>query len=297
METANTGDRILPETRWVAMLVIPFLAVAFVILYLFPQDTERLFARKLQPSMSAMMLAAAYAGGIYFFTGVLMSKQWHRIKAGILPVTTFASLLGIATLLHWDRFNHDHIAFFAWAGLYLTTPFIVLAVWLRNRSQDPRRPSTTEFLVPRVARIVIGATGVITIVFSLLLFLQPTLMIAWWPWTLTPLTARVMGAMFALPGVVGLGVALDARWSAAQIILQSQGFSIFLILVAAARAWTDFDWTKPASWLFVGGLTAMLAAIIAFYWMVEARRVRQRPAPRVAAANEVPPLSQPTERE
>ena len=50
-------------------------------------------------------------------------------------------------------------------------------------------------------------------------------MIAVWPWTLTPLTARVAGAMFALPGLVGLGIALDRRWSAARIILQAQAIS------------------------------------------------------------------------
>ena len=72
MPTANRTDRILPETRWVAALVIPFLVAAFVILYIFPQETARLFAWKLQPPMSAMMLTAAYAGGIYFFTGVLL---------------------------------------------------------------------------------------------------------------------------------------------------------------------------------------------------------------------------------
>ena len=75
MAQINRSDRILPETRWVAALVIPFLIVAFIILYIFPQNTERLFAWKLQPTMSAMMLGAAYAGGIYFFTRLLLAGQ------------------------------------------------------------------------------------------------------------------------------------------------------------------------------------------------------------------------------
>ena len=36
MTELNRSDRILPETRWMAALVIPFLIVAFVILYFFP---------------------------------------------------------------------------------------------------------------------------------------------------------------------------------------------------------------------------------------------------------------------
>lgn len=40
---------------------------------------------------------------------------------------------GIATVIHWDKFTHDHVAFWLWAGLYFTTPFLVFAVWAANR--------------------------------------------------------------------------------------------------------------------------------------------------------------------
>jgi hypothetical protein len=272
MVNVNRGDRVLPVTRWVALLIIPFLAAAFVILYLFPQQTARLFAWGIEPTMSAMMLAAAYAGGIYYFVAVLRARRWHHIKVGLPPVLTFSSLLGLATLLHWDRFTHNHISFFAWAGLYFTTPFIILAVWLRNRVEDPRQPETTVARLPQWARLVMGATGVITLLISLVLFLAPSLALPWWPWSLTLLTARVMGAMFAMTGVVGLGVASDERWSAARVILQSQIFSIVLILVAAARAWRDFNWSNVMCWLFVVGLAALLAGFSALFVFMDTRR-------------------------
>ena len=44
------------------------------------------------------------------------------------------------------------------------------------------------------------------------LFLFPQAMIAVRPWTPTPLTARVVGVVFTLPGLVGLGIALDKRF-------------------------------------------------------------------------------------
>jgi hypothetical protein len=269
MKISLPSNRILLETRLVAALVIPFLIVAAIILYIFPGRTGDLFAWKLQPGMSAMMLGAAYAGGIYFFTAVLLSNQWHRVHVGFLPVMAFAGILGVVTILHWDRFNHQRIAFYAWAGLYFTTPFIVLAVWLRNRRLDPRQPKTRELIIPLPVRLIIGAAGLVTFAISLILFLRPTTLIALWPWSLTPLTARVVGAMFALPGLVGLGVATDRRWSAARIILQSQGFGILLILIAAIRAWGDYQWEKPSSWLFVAGLAAMLAGIALLYAVAE----------------------------
>ena len=48
-------------------------------------------------------------------------------------MTAFASLLGVATILHWDVFAHDHLAFWLWAGLYFVAPFLVLGAWLANR--------------------------------------------------------------------------------------------------------------------------------------------------------------------
>lgn len=269
-------NQILSETRWVAGLVIPFLVVAFIILYIFPDQTGMLFAWKIQPSMSAMMLGSAYAGGIYFFTGVLRSRQWHKVKVGFLPVIAFASLLGIATILHWDKFNHSHVSFFAWAGLYFTTPFIVSFVWLRNRKQDAGNSGEQDTIIPYTWRLIMGAFGSITLVISLFLFLQPGMLISLWPWTLTPLTARVMGAMFALPGLVGLGIALDKRWDAAILILQSQGFSILLILIASILSSQDYDWAYGGSWLFVGGLGLMLVSIILLILFMNNRGTGQR---------------------
>jgi hypothetical protein len=279
MTILRPSNRVLRLTRSVAGLVIPFLVLAFIILYIFPRDTERLFAWKIQPPMTAMMLAAAYAGGIYFFTRVLMTNEWHKVHVGFPPVFSFASLLGIATILHWDRFTHNHISFIAWAGLYFTTPFIVLAAWLRNRLQDTHTLEADDIALPLLVRAVIGAVGAFTLLIGLILFLVPGAIIAVWPWALTPLTARVMGAMFSLPGVVGLCIALDRRWSSAQIILQAQGFSILLILLAALRSFGDFDWTNIIAWLFVGGLTVFLMSIVLLSLAMEIWRRSPRPSP------------------
>ena len=96
------SDRILPDTRWVSAIIVPFLVVAFAILYLFADHTQELFAWDIQPRMSAMMLGAAYIGGAYFFVRAATTARWHWVQVGFLPVTNFATLMGLATILHWD---------------------------------------------------------------------------------------------------------------------------------------------------------------------------------------------------
>ena len=271
--TTSRTDRVEGFTRVLAILVVPFLVAAFIILYLFPERSGELFAWPIQPHLTAMMLASAYLGGIYFFTRVALAKQWHTIKAGFPPVILFASLLGIATLLHWDRFTHDHISFFTWTALYFTTPFLVYGAWWLNRRSDPHTPDASDLIIPSILRWLLGFVGALTLIISLLLFLLPQVMIDVWPWTLSPLTARVVGAMFGLPGLVGLGIALDRRWSAARVILQAQAVSIAFILIAAIRAWSDFNPANTISlWLFVGGLGGLLLGIILFSLFMEARR-------------------------
>lgn len=278
MRNPAAVDRILPITRAVAVVVIPFLVAAFVILYGYPTETDRLFAWPLRPTMSAMMLAAAYAGGIYFFTAVVVGKRWHRIKVGLLPVTAFASSLGLATAIHWDRFNHDHPAFYAWAGLYFSTPVIVLVLWFVNRKQDPRA-EPGDPVIPVAARVAFGAVGATALLIAAVLMVQPGILIDVWPWKLTPLTARVMAALFCLPGVVGIGISMDRRWSAARTILQSQFFSTALILIAIYRARNEFDWAGPAAWLFLAGMAGVMLVILLVYGAMEQSVSRRSPLP------------------
>lgn len=263
-------DRIFPETRWVSAVIVPFLVAAFAILYLFPDHTQELFAWGIQPRMSAMMLGAAYLGGAYFFVRAAANARWHWVKVGFLPVTTFATLMGIATILHWNRFNHGSLSFFAWVGLYFTTPFIVFLLWLRNRSADPG-PVSHDLCVPRLVRLVIGVVGGLTLLTSIFLFLQPGLMISTWPWQLTPLTARVVGALFALTGVGELAIALDARWSAVRIALQSQMIGIIAIGLAMVFSWSNFHQANPLTWVFLASILFLLVVSPLLYLWMETR--------------------------
>lgn len=110
-------DAILPLTRWVAWFILLDLLGAFVILYGISAETERLWAWTIRPRMTAITMGASYAAGAYFFVRVATGSHWHRVAGGFLPVTLFTALVPLATLLHWDRFNHDHPAFFVWLGV------------------------------------------------------------------------------------------------------------------------------------------------------------------------------------
>ncbi len=263
MPEIELDDRVLPLTRIVSAAIVPFLVVAFVVLYVWPGDTDRLFAWTIKPTLTAMVLGAVYLGGAFFFVVAARATQWHRIKAGFLPVSIFAGLMGVATILHWGKFNHHHVAFWLWVGLYFTTPFLVFSVWLVNRRFEAPK-SVADPVVPAWLGQLIGAVGVIACATSLFVFLAPPRAITIWPWLLTPLTARVMAAIFAL-GSSAVGAFTERRWSCLRTMLQVEAFMLVLILVAVARSASQLETSRPLTWAFGVGFLVVLVASGALY--------------------------------
>jgi hypothetical protein len=266
-------DRVRPLTRGVALLVLPFLAVAVVLLYLLPDRTDELFAWTIAPPLTSMLLASAYVGGIWFFVRVLLARRWHRVKYGMPAVLVFASLLGVATLLHWDRFHHGHISFVAWAVLYLVTPLLVTAVLIANWRADPGTPEERDLRIPTAARAVLAVVGGAATLCGLCLFLLPEHGVQLWAWETTPLTTRVVGAVLTLPGAVNLWLLRETRWTAMREVVQAEIVSLVFIAVAVAVSAADLVWQRLAAPAFVGGIAVSLVGFSAFYLWCE-RRMR-----------------------
>lgn len=254
----SRDDRVLATTRALSAFLAPFLLVAFVLLYGFPADTNRLWAWPIQSHMTSMLLASAYLGGCYFFLRVLLvERRWAAVRAGLVSVALFATLLGVATVLHWDKFSHGKLAFWLWAGLYLTAPFVVVAVWLLNQ-RYAGSPAPDAARLGRVQRWVVAGVGALAVLTGVALFVAPARAISVWPWSLTPLTGRVVGATFCL-GAAGLGVLVDDRWEAVRLMRGVQLVMFALILVAGVRARHEFFADRPLTWVMGVGFVALLA--------------------------------------
>ena len=264
-------DRVLRSTRALSVFIVPFLVVAWVILYLFPSHTAQVWSWAIPVQMTSMVLASAYLGGAYFFVRVAREQHWHHTGAGFLAVTTFASLLGVATLLHWSKFLHHHLAFWLWAGLYFTTPFLVVGAWVANRRYAVA-PTDGDVVLRPVERAVIAVVGMAALVQGLVMFVTPSAVIDLWPWPLTPLTCRVVAAVFCLGGA-GVSVWVDPRWTSLRLMLQVEVVMLVLILVGAVRARGEMVGGRALTWPLLLGALGMLAGS-AFLWI----RYERRPA-------------------
>jgi len=267
-------DRVHPYTRVVGAIIIPFLVAAFVLLYPLADTTDRLFAWTIRPSITAMLLGSAYAGGIVFFAHVVRPNRWHAVRHGFPAVLLFATLLAVATFLHWDRFHFGHLSFIVWVTLYVTTPFLVLAAMIVNRGEDAGAVEQPDAVLPGWVRILLALIGLGSLITGLVLFVAPQLAISVWAWPLTPLTARVCGAILTLPGMVNLWMLGDARWSAFRQIFQAQLVALALMLLALLLRGGELLWSRPSAALLVWGLVGSFIVYAALYVWAERRRLR-----------------------
>lgn len=269
------GDGILPATRWTAVGILPFLVVAAALLFAFPDRTGELFAWAIAPPLSAYLLASAYVGGVWFFVSTARAWRWDDVKHGFPAVVVFAFLLLVATLLHLDRFSQN-LSFAVWFALYATTPFVVAVLGVLESRR--RRPASGEddVVVSRPVRVVLVLVGGAAAVTGLAMFLFPDAVIPVWGWELTPLTARVAGAVLTLTGVVNGALARDARWSAFRVLFQAQLVSLVAIAVSLVLGGGALMWERPAAAGFVALVGVALVLYGAVAWRYERLRRRAR---------------------
>ena len=275
LEMIMKDDRILLQTRIVLIVVVPFLLLAFLILYFFPDLSGQRFAWEIKPHMTALFIGSGYLGGAYMFIFAIFGRRWHRVAGAFPPVTSFTIAMLLATFLHWDRFDIHHFPFQLWLILYIITPFLVYYLWHRNRITDPGTPEPDDIRVPGILRKAFLIFGVAAILWAIFMFILPQTAIFIWPWKLSPLTARILGGWFSLLGVGGIYTSRDMRWSAWRIPLQS--ITLWAALVLAGAFFNPGDFPGGVLNSFTVGTAISIIMLVIFQVGMEIQQRKNLP--------------------
>jgi len=254
---------VLTTTKVTALVIIPVLGAAFVILFLFPGQTDRLWAWTIHPDMTPITMGAGYLGGAWFFTRVASNRHPGRVAGGLGAATVFTLLLGVATFLHWDKFHHRHISFWAWLALYVVSPVLlpILAVANWRAGASDRSDPADGAEIPAWARTFLAVVGAGSVLGALTVFAVPRLGIEHWPWKLTPLTARTLCAYIAFTGLFLLTPLLDRRWTSVRIGVEAVTVGLVTTGVGALRGRHDLTGPDSSVVGFAVGLVALLAVL------------------------------------
>lgn len=258
-EAARPVLRGLSIVFWVATgLVI----IASWQLFVLSSQTDRFFAWKITQPLTAAVSGAFYLSAVVLLFSAARAREWSEVRHVAWGVLTVSTLKLAATLLHFRLFHFEHgdltarVAAWGWLVVYAVVPIallVLIVAELRTPGTDP--PATAP--MPQALGLLAGLFACVLVATAAALFFAAAATAKHWPWGLTPLTARDLGAWFGGIGVVGILAVLDGDlvrtrpvWIGSVALAVLQG-------IALARYPDPVDWGSASAWLYV----ALFAAV------------------------------------
>ena len=174
--------------------------IAGFLLTLGATDTDDWFSWTIQPPLTAAALGAFYWASFVLLLSAARASSWAAARSTVLPVTAIAVVLLVITLVHLDRFHTDRLFGIFWVAVYVVVPPL-LAIAIAQQLRAPGEDRHTGRRLPAVLRAALAAEGAVMIAAAAVLLLAPDTAADLWPWALTPLTSRAIGAF-----VLGIGL-------------------------------------------------------------------------------------------
>ncbi|GAA4284530.1 hypothetical protein GCM10022261_20610 [Brevibacterium daeguense] len=285
---------LIPPMRWLLYIAAVLVFLAGVELFVFPLRTADWFAWTVNPPMTAVFLGASYWASAVLEVAGARSASWDRAQLAVWPVFVFTTLILGVTLLHLDRFHVGgefpplaHLATWIWLGIYAFVPVAMLVLsWVQTRVRRPAAEVVTivRLPLPPGLRVLLVAIAIVLMVLGVALLVAPLSAAVLWPWELTELTGRAVGAW-----LVGLG------WAAGQGQLSGDADAVrpvgltavaFFVLqvIALLRHGEAISWTSPQAIGYAVMLLAIGAAGVWALGLVRSRVVEPDPAAREGRA-------------
>jgi hypothetical protein len=234
-----------------------------LILSVFADQTSTYFAWTVNPPLTAAFLGGAYLAAFVLELLAARARDWAHARVAVPAVLIFTTLTLVASLLHLDRFHLGAAtstaqwAAWAWLAIYALVPpilFVLLLLQLRVRGVDPPR----AHLLPAWLRTTLWVQAAVMLLLGAALFLAPQAVAPLWPWTLTPLTGRAVGAWLLGIGIAAAHMAWENEFDRARIGLLAYAIFAVLELVALLRYAGTVDWAGPRGWIYVLFLLSIL---------------------------------------
>jgi hypothetical protein len=168
--------------------------VAGPVLFFFPGDTGSYFAWKIGNPLTPNFMGANYLAGAGAVWAALLNR-WSIARVIMPAIIVFGVSQLVATLLHLDILKWSHPTAWAWLVVYVVSPIGAIWVFVAEERRYRAEPSRGR-AIPSAARIVLTGFALASAAVGLALFIDPTGVGAHWPWTLTPLTGRVIGGWY-----------------------------------------------------------------------------------------------------
>jgi hypothetical protein len=272
--------------RWLLYAAGGLVFLAGFQLTVFSEQTATFFAWTINPPyITAAFLGAAYWAAVPVEVIAARQSSWAAARVAVPSIWLFTALTLVVTLVHFDKFHFSSTILSAqgaawfWLAIYAGVPVAMLIIGLlqiRVPGGDPPHGPAP----PKWMRIVVLVQGGGMFAFGVGLLLAPLAVGTVWPWTLTALTGRAIGAWLVGIGFAAVHATRENDFT--RIRPLEGGYVVFgaLQLVAVARYSGSVNWGSPAAWVYVAFLLSILWVGL-FRWLPPrlAKMIRDRRAP------------------
>ena len=268
-EDQRSTGQVRAGTRWLLVAFAVLTALAVLELLLLADVADRFWAWTIPTELTAAFLGAAYGAGFVLAVLALRQHDWNRIRVPVVTVTAFTWLTAVATGIHLHRFNLStggpmaRGAAWVWLAVYLVIPLPGLAVVvLQERHRHGPEPVLRP--MPTWLTALLAVEGAVLAVAGGVLFAGGVAVhhhasaAAFWPWTLMPLGAMVIGAwLIALGLAAGLVI---AQRDLSRLLVSAVTYTVFGVLqvVALIWHWPQLRSSGPSLWAYLAMLAAMV---------------------------------------
>jgi hypothetical protein len=271
------GSDYRPVTRGMQILLLAASVLVFLIgipLVLLTTQTESYFAWTIGSA-----LTAAFLGGAYWSSGVLelmaaREKWWANARIAVPAVLLFTVLTLVVTLLHIDKFHFDAPAghtvagTWAWLVVYAVVPVIMGWLLLKQRTLAGGDPPRLKTLSTGIKVVLLGQ-ALIMFPIGLGLFLFPLEVAAIWPWGLTALTGRAIGAWLISIGVIAAHAVYENDWARLRTFAASYTILAIMQLIALLRFGNEIEWGTLGGWFYL--LFLLSIGVVGVYGLLQQR--------------------------
>jgi hypothetical protein len=268
-ETSGAPAGAQPLSRSMRLILVVASALVFIAgfqLFVLTEMTDRFFAWTIQSHLTAAFLGGAYWSSCALEFLASRQRAWAHARIAVPPVLLFTTLTLVTTLLHMDKFHMDgtkfelytRMATWAWIAVYALVPIMMTLSWIaqaRVPGQDPPRRAP----LPGWLRAILGLHALLLLGLGLALFIVPAKTLSLWPWALTELTARAVGAWLLGLGLAAAQAVWENDWE--RVAVAPMTYLVFgmLQLIALARYASELKgWGEPAVVIYMLFILSML---------------------------------------
>jgi len=228
-------------------------------------NTARYFSWTIAVPVTAAFLGAGYLSAAVLESLAARQSSWQRARIAVPGVLAFTTLTLLVTLVHLSKFHLGGAAAmltrtltWGWLAIYVGVPPVLAFLWWRQaRTVSGTAPEGRH--LPPIVRAILGVQGAVMLALGEALLIAPVQTAKLWPWPLTALTGRAVGAWLA-----GLGIIAAQSWYVNSREVAAIAFPAIVVyaalqLVVLAGFTGSMHWNHAQAWCYLVFLVSLLA--------------------------------------